>query len=174
LCSEFATRDAAAALWSLEVDGRASVGVDALFIDMQAHAAALFADTFQSCGIVPIIEMNVLVVYDDDDNGGAIAPALALKRQLTAILRRLQDYNILAEALMFKISISGGLAAADLLRVTLQHAVESSLPSSIAGVALATGGNDKVFGIEDCRLDSKSGDSEASPAWRIRTICVRN
>ena len=139
-------------------------------IAANAHALARYAAQCQACGIVPIVEPEVLMT----GNHSAARSGAATETVLRAVFAALVQQGVVLEAMILKpnMVLAGsdwpGETTADAIAADTLSCMLRSVPAAVAGIAFLSGGQSGPLAAE--RLDAinrrQSLDSSRAP-WPL-------
>lgn len=140
-CVRYYVRGARFAKWrtALQIDAQSPSN---LAVDVAAMDLARYARICQDCGLVPIVEPEVLIDGDHDVH----TTAKVQERVMTTVYKRIEENGVLLEGSIVKPSMTvPGVECkttadpAEIARLTVQT-LERSLPAAVPGVTFLSGG----------------------------------
>jgi fructose-bisphosphate aldolase, class I len=163
---EYATMGARFAKWRAVITIGAGIPT-ATCIDVNAHALARYAALCQDCGIVPIVEPEVLM-----DGDHSLARCLEVTTEtLRAVFRALPAQGVLIEGIILKPNmVVSGLRAAtqasvdEVAAATVQCFLET-VPAEVPGIAFLSGGQSAA--LASARLNAINASQGSRLKWPV-------
>lgn len=140
-CVKYYVRGARFAKWrtALQID---AISPSNLAVDVAAMDLARYARICQECGLVPIVEPEVLI----DGNHDVHKTAKVQERVMTTVYKRIEENGVLLEGSIVKPAMTvPGIESeaksdpAEIAQLTVQT-LERSLPAAVPGVTFLSGG----------------------------------
>jgi len=180
-CAGYYAQGARFAKWrtALQIDVEAGCPTD-LAIDVAAQDLARYARICQECGLVPIVEPEILIDGDHD----IVTTARVQERVLTTVYAKLQDNGVLLEGSLLKPSMTvPGVEAKDksdpatIAKMTVQT-LDRCLPPAMPGVTFLSGGiseeDSSIYLNEINKLDRKGAFALTfSYSRALQSSCIK-
>jgi len=143
-CTKYYQQGARFAKWRAVLHIKDSIGAtpSQVAIDENAQTLARYASICQSCGLVPIVEPEVLM---DGDFSIEVAAA-ATERVLAAVYKALSDHHVMLEGTLLKPNMvrSGSDAAVQAsaaeIGLATVRVLQHTVPCAVPGVTFLSGG----------------------------------
>lgn len=147
-CNEYYKLGARFSKWRAVLNIRDSGAPSALSIQQNAETLARYGAISQACGLVPIIEPEVVM----DDNSTLERVAVVTERVQAAVVKALSDHHIMLEGCLLKPNMvrpgkDVSSPPADVGRATIR-VLQHTIPVALPGICFLSGGMSEEYATE--------------------------